>query len=446
MPMSRFVRSLFVFARQGRLGLVLMILALSARPPMPSAEARGGAGRTAVVRNLLEKGIRSLMEADRARRAKEPARAARHAKVAERYFLDVLSQDPDNIDAAMRGVQAAVFAGDLRGAARWEERYRFISRRGEADPDLHFLHAFVHLFGTQRPERALRSLQRMYSLDPRARSRERDNLWFEALDIFGHTLLAAGKYDLAIAQFKTGMRITRRQGNRARELLMISNVGVTLMRDGRFIEAADIYEALIKLQPKNPVWHWQLGLCFAAQSKFNAAVPVYREVMRLMAAGHVPAGGANDLRQVRLRLGNCLRIVAQRHRDPEEQQRIQTEAQAEIRAYIESAPQDSLGHKWLGVLLFKDLDKPYEALPHLKKAFQLDPICVDALKYMLQIHKHYDPPPEQLPPDDPAAAEKARAAWRAVIEPWQRDIEEGEARRKKVQEERRKKTGKSGCT
>lgn len=441
----QFVRPLLVLLRRVRPGLLLLAVAALACLPAPEAEARGGAGRQ-VVRNLLGKGIQSLIEADRARRAKDPTRAARHAKVAERYFLDVLSQDPENIDAAMRGVQAAVFAGDLRGAARWEERYRLLSQRGEADPDLHFLHAFIHLFGAQRPARALRSLQRMYSLNPRARPQERDNLWFEALDTFGHTLLDAGKYELAITQFKTGMRVARRQGKRRREILMISSVGVALMRDGRFIEAAEIYEALIKLEPVNPVWPWQLGLCLADQSKFSAAVPVYREVIRLMDAGHVPAGSANDLRQVHLRLGNCLRIVAQRHRDAAEQRRVYAEAEAEIRSYIKAIPGDSIGHKWLGVLLFKDLDKPYEALPHLKRAFQLDPICVDALKYMLQIHMHYDPPPERLPTDDPSAAEKARLEWRAVIPKWKRDIEEGTDRREKVRKERRKKTGKDGCT
>ena len=203
---------------------------------------------------------------------------------------------------------------------------------------------------------------------------------------------------------------------------------------------------MIKLEPKNPVWRWQLGLCLANQSKFTEAVPVYREVLRLMDAGHRPAGSANNLRQVRLRLGNCLRIVAQRETDPEEQRRIYAEAEREIRAYIKAAPKETIGHKWLGVLLFKDLEKPYEALPHLKRAFELDPICVDALKYMLQIHMHYDPPPEQLPPDDPVAAEKARAAWKAVIPEWQRDIEEGEERRKKVRTERQKKTGETGCS
>lgn len=410
------------------------------------AWARGGAGGAAVAQKLLEKGYQSLRLAEGAFFRGNNTVAARHGKEAQRYFLDALSQDPGNASAAMMGGQAAVLAGDLKAATEWERRYRQLSGRGEADPDLHFLHAFIHLLGAEVPSRALRSLQRMYSLDPRRRALERDNLWFKALNDHGRQLLEAEKYEEAMTQFKSGARIARRQGNRDREFLMKSNVGVALMRADRFIEASELYEGLIKADPKNAIWHWQLGLCLADQSKFIEAVPVYREVIRLRDTVGVPAGMTSDLRQVHLRLGNCLRHLAQRERRPGEQKKIFAEAEKEIRLYIKADPEDSVGYKWLGILLFKDLEKPYEAMPYLEKAYELAPECIDALKYLLQIHMHHPPPPDSIPKDDPVAAQKVRDAWTAVIEPWTREIEEGADRRQKLLEERKKKHGKTGCT
>jgi len=421
-------------------GLLLLAL-FGAR----DAAARGGDGGAILVGKLLEAGFQKLRLAETAYFKGDSAQAARHGKAAERLFLDVLDQEPRNLVAAMLGGQASVLAGDLTSATEWEQRYRRFTRRGEADPDLHYLHAFIHLLGTKRPTRALRSLRRMYSLDPGARPQERDNLWFKALNDYGRLLLEGEKYEDAITQFKSGARIARRQGNREREKLMKSNVGVSLMRADRFIEAARVYEGLIKADPMNPVWHWQYGLCLADQSKFIDAVPVYREVIRLMGIVGVPTGMGSDLRQVHLRLGNCLRHVAQRLRGPEQQDKAFVEAEAEIRLYIKQVPEDTAGHKWLGVLLFKDLDKRYEALPHLGKAFKLDEICVDALKYMLQIHMHHPPPPEQLPEDDPKTAARNRAAWTAVIEVWTKNIEEGVERRQKVIGERKRMGGKTGC-
>ena len=422
----------------------VLVASLAAAFGGPTALARGGA--SVVTQKLLEKGLAELVAAERAYMADDAAGARRHGKAAERLFLDALSQDTTNRTAAMLGGQAAVLAGDLNAATAWEKRFRALSPAGERDPELHYLHAFIHLIGTKRPERALRSLQRMYGLDPRSRPNERDALWFKALNDLGRKMLEAERYEDAIVQFKTGARIAKRQGQPSRERLMISNIGVALMRADRFIEAAELYEGLIKAEPKNPVWHWQLGLCLADQSRFGEAVPEYRTVIRLMEEGRVPGGSANSVAQVHLRLGNCLRHLAQRERDPAQKKRVFDEAEAAIRTYVKDNPDDTVGHKWLGVLLFKDLDKPYEALPHFEKAYKLDPDCIDSLKYMLQIHVHYDPPPEQLPEDDPAAAAKARAAWTAVIEPWEQIIEEGEERRQKILDERKARTGKTGCT
>jgi tetratricopeptide (TPR) repeat protein len=424
---------------------LLVVLALPGLRPAP-ALARGSGANPVVTQKLLEKGLKSLIQTEKAYLAGDLAEAARHGKAAERTFLDVLSQDPQSLVATLLGAEAAALGGDLASAADWEKRYRSISRGGENDPDLHFLHAFVHLIGAKRPERALRSLQRMYNLNPRARPKERDSLWIRALDEHGRKLLEATQYDEAIAQFKTGQRIARRQGLRARELLMISNIGVTLMRADRYFEATDLYAGLVKLEPDNPVWHWQLGLTLADQSKFSDAIPEYREVIRLIDAGKVPPGSANSMSQVELRLGNCLRHLAARQLDPVLKEKMFEEAEAAIRSYIEIAPEDSVGHKWLGVFLFLDRDQPYAALPHLEKAYKLDPLCIDALKYMLQIHLNFPPPPEQLPADDPEAAAKARAAWEAVIEPWEKIIEDPDGERKKALDERERKNGKTGCT
>jgi len=397
--------------------------------------AARGSDPSAVGRALVERGYRLLRRAELAFAEGDKARARAPAQEAERIFASVLDQEPRNLQAALLGGQAATLASDPRGAAIWVERYRKLSPSGRGDPDYHFLRAFVQLLGEDRPDRALRSLTSMYSLNPRARPLERDNLWFRALGTYGGRLLRAEKYPQAIVQFRLGARIGRRLGNRRYELMMIANVGAALVQADRYIEATEVFLGLVKKEKTNPLWRYRLALCHANQSRFAQAVPVYREVLRLVAAGHATAATMPELRQADLRLGNCLRHLAEEQSTPEQTARLYADAEIHLRKYLALAPDDSVGHKWLGVLLFENLNKPYAALPYFEKAFALDEVCDDILRYMLQIRRRFPPPP--------GITEKA---WHEPIAAIEKNLADGAKRRKAEKKRRAHTKGSDGCS
>ena len=88
----------------------------------------------------------------------------------------------------------------------------------------------------------------------------------------------------------------------------------------------------------------------------------------------------------------------------------------------------------MGTLLFDDLEKPYEALPFFEKAFELDEICVQPLRRIIQIRSRFPPP---------AGVEEAD--WRGPVKGLEKNLAEGVERRQKALKERRDKTGTDGC-
>ncbi|MDJ0522700.1 MAG: tetratricopeptide repeat protein [Planctomycetota bacterium] len=415
-----------------RFAAILCLLSVTALLPAP-AWARGADARE-VGRNLVQRGYQLLRRAEGRLARGDKERAARDAREAERIFATVLNQEPGNTQAALLGGQAATLAGDRRAAAQWVQRMARIAPAGMNDPDYHYLIAFVQLLGDKRPERALRSLTRMYSLNPRARPTERDNLWYRAVGEHGRNLVRAERHDDAITQFRLGARIAKRLGNRDYEFLMLANIGVTLVQADRYIEATEVYGGLAKAQPKNPLWRFRLAICNANQSRFAQAVPDYRQVIQMIEAGHTYPGWERDLGQVKLRLGNCLRHLAEQQRDPRRTAELYTESETLIRAYMKAAPKDSLGPKWLAVLLFENLNKPYEALPFFEQAFDMDPICDDVLRYILQIRRTFPPPKGTTEKD-----------WRGPIAKLTKDLEEGLQRRDAERKRRKRETGSNGC-
>ena len=91
---------------------------------------------------------------------------------------------------------------------------------------------------------------------------------------------------------------------------MLGNLGITLQRGQRYLEAHDIFESLIKAEKNNPLWHWQLAFNYASQSKFGEAVTVYREIIRLRETGfNVPEMEAELGRRV-IGQGEALEAVS----------------------------------------------------------------------------------------------------------------------------------------
>ena len=134
----------------------------------PPAWARGSDAKE-VGRNLIQRGYQLLRRAEGRLARGDKERALRDAREAERIFATVLNQEPKNRQAALLGGQAATLAGQLPSARKWIQRLARIAPAGQNDPDYHYLIAFVQLVGEKRPDRAVGSLTRMYSLNPRAR-------------------------------------------------------------------------------------------------------------------------------------------------------------------------------------------------------------------------------------------------------------------------------------
>ncbi len=409
--------------------LALTLLAAGGAP----AEGRGAG---AVEQHLLERGVAALQRAEKAFFARDYDRAARHAREAETLFRDVLRQSPGQRQAAMLAGQAAVFGRQLPRAKEWVARYRALTPMGEGDPDLHYLRAFVDLLGEKHPARAVRSLQRMYSLNARARPRARDILWSLALSDLGRAYLEADKVEEAARQFATGARIARRLGDRRKEILMLGDLGTTYMRGDRFIEAAEIYEGLATLQPRYPLWTWRLGMALANQNRFADAAVKYRKVIALQESGaKVEKAHEAELAELPLRLGNCLRHLSSTELDAAKRAKMLDDAEERITSFVKTHPRDARGHKWLGVLDQENRERPYAALAHYKESFAIDPMCEDVLRRMVQIHARY-PAPEGTDAD----------AWKKTHAAMEKDLKEGAKRRKAERDRREALNGTTGCS
>ena len=401
-----------------------LLAALSAVPAL-------GDART--VQALLEQGLEALRRAERALSSGDPAQARRQARAAEDAFRAARELDRQDPRAARLGTQAAVFANDLKGARAWLKLVRELSPYGERDPDLHYLTALVELRLRNRADLAIRALERMRALFPNVRPVQRDLLLWQSLNMWAARLAETGRAADALKQFKAAIRVAKRLGHPAKIAAARGNVALTLQRDGRLEEAEQLLQALVREAPDNLVWRLYLGMCLGRQHKFQQAVPHYEYVFE-----HHKVGTTGSMEReflcARVRLGNCLRFLANTSSGDAARKALYDRAESLFREYIRLKPDEAIGYLWLGTLYFNDLEQPYRALPHFEKAWALDPLCVQPLRYAVQIRSHYPPPP--------GVTERA---WRAPIAGWKIDLTEGTERRRLALLERVRKTGEDGC-
>jgi tetratricopeptide (TPR) repeat protein len=409
---------------------ILAALLLVGAGAAPAAAHGGGTDPNT---DLLLRGHALLRKAEAAWLQGDAQRARGHALGAVRRFEDVLNRSPRNPTAAFLACEGMALAGDAPHALTWLQRYMEFTGRGATDPDANFLRAFVAIIAEKRPERGVRSLERMFSLAPQARATERDNLWVHALGDLGRQYMEAGKAAEAARRFATGVRIARRLGSRVQERIMLANLGAAYLRDERYIEAGEIYLSLTKAEPGNALWHYRYGSVLANQSKFAEAVKAYRGVLDLKAR-KAPSARDPEVDEVRMRVGNCLRWMADRERDPKRAAALYKQSREYLKVYVAAHPRDARGEKWLGFLLLDHFELPYEALPHLRKAFELDPACDDAERYLIQLMSRYGPPKGTEP-----------AAWKAELERLRKDWDANHDARDAEQRRRERLTGSRGC-
>ncbi len=403
------------------------------------------AGDAATVENLARQGLGRLQDAERAWQEGRTADARVHGLAAETLFKDVLDQRSDHRVALMLAGQAASFAGEAQRAAQWADRLARSTPYGDRDPDLLYLRAFIDFIARGDPTGALQHLERMLAVNPRVRPVERDTLAYLALTEAGRRRLKKQEYDAAVQQFQASARVARRLGHTRKETAAMGNFGIALRLADRFEEAADVFSRLKEGDPENPVWWWQMGLNFADQNRFDEAMPEYIRVLDLRAAGKTNVELDDELKLAWLRLGNCLRHVGERPDNQARRTAFLQRAKESIENYMREAPESSLGPKWMGVLLLENFQNPHAAEPYFRRAYAIDPVCDDALRYMIQIHEQYPPPPQDPAPADEEARTQFEAAWRAPVAEWKRELEANQERHRATRDARDKNTGTDGC-
>lgn len=349
---------------------------------------------------------------------------------------------PGSLDVCGQGVIAAVFANDWPRARTWLERYAAATPYGERDPQLHYVRALVELRLLSRPDLATRSLERMHGLAPSLHGSQRETLYYEALLQWGSQLAEREQYEEALRQFQTAALVARRAERPSKERRARANGAVTLIRARRYDEASRILERLRDEEPANPLWTYQLGQSYAYQFRYPEAANAYRASLAALPVWNDRPETLAEVARGYLRLGNCLRVMA--GQDQAQRLALLAEAESALRAYIALAPQDPLGPKWLGVLLFEERDDPLGALALFERSFELDRACENTLRYMIRCHARAPGPP--TPGGRPATADE-EADWARRLSAWQKDLETNVEARKAEIKARAAKSGdpEGGC-
>ncbi len=395
---------------------------------------------------IIRSAATALNLAEQKHKAGDTKGAARLAVQAERQFEDVFHQHPTHRAALLGGGQAAALAGSAKRAHRWIARLRSATPRADQHPDVLFLLGFASLYADGRPDQAALHLTRARHANPRANAQARDNLLYEAFSAMGRQYLAAHRADphAAAKQFGAAKEVAKRLRDTRKRAAAMWNQATAYRSGARHADAESIFLELRTQFPFDPRYHLEYALCAGAQNKYKEAAAGYEDAIKHWEQGKRSMGEPQQMRLAYLRLGNCLRYLSESIKDEVKQAEMLARAKRMIRTYIKLEPTASQGHRWLGDILLDVEEKPYEAEPHFRKAHKADPICIESLERLIQIHELYPPPPN----DDEDAERKAAAekAWRAPLEAWKAYIRTSKKKRDAVLKERVRRFGFNGCS
>ncbi len=415
--------------------------------PIALLAALCGVSRTAhadVYKNQISKAMQYLTDAEKAYQAGNTARQRELAIKAEKLFRDATTIRPRDTRAYFLGCIAAGLAQSLERGNRWLAEYSQRSAYGKADPDAYFLRAYLAYYAGRHPEAAIRYLETMYGLNARARGRERDTIWYAALLMSAEQFAQKKKWDHGIHRLQEAERIARKRGWRNKVLAARGNYAILLRRGNRLKEAIPVLTGMIASDPGSPIWYMQRARAYAGELRWDEAITDYRMVVELLKT-RAQALQIADHKEVYLRLGNCLRHTVTESTPAAKRDALRKEALENLKKYVALAPKDARGHKWIGAFYFEDLEQPYKAIPYYQKALELDWACLSNLRDLIQIHRIFPPPPDQLPKNDPAAAEQVRAAWKKRLAAYEKDLADNVKKRDEELERRQKSPGGDTC-
>lgn len=165
---------------------------------------------------------------------------------------------------------------------------------------------------------------------------------------------------------------------------------VRMLAENRLSEAEAPLLRALQLHPTAAEWHEQLGVLFARQRRFTEAVCTFRVALKMDPAParrwHHLALALVDLKQFAAAEGPLREAV---HREPDApdlrvalvsvllEQKRHADAHAEATALIDRRP--DFAHGWLAAgLVVAGQGMFEEAVPHFRKAAELDPKSADA--------------------------------------------------------------------
>ncbi len=390
-------------------------------------------------RNLLERGMAELQEAQRLYFSGRRGPARLKAQRATLLFEQVDTQREADPEAAFLLIQAAVFAGDPKAAARWLETYGSRNPYGARDSRLFYARGLIQLLLERRSAAAVASLEQMRRLDGRKPDRGRDTLYYQALMMEGARLIEERKAPAAVPILQRAARAALRLGDKRKELTARSNVGIAWQLSGRADEARQVFDQLAKEDADNPVWPYHLGLALDALERPGEAATAYGLALDRLDEERVAGSMRSFLRQAYLRKGYAERVQAEAESDAGLRRAGLEEARAAFEQYVRLEPKDARGHAALGAILYEAFARPYEALPSLESAYALDPVCDRSLELLIELARRYGPPGR--------ADAEAEARWIARRGAWEADYAtHREARaRDRAERARRSLEGSDGC-
>jgi Flp pilus assembly protein TadD len=165
-----------------------------------------------------------------------------------------------------------------------------------------------------------------------------------------------------------------------------ARLGQLFFRQGKYGEAAQEFERMVRLKPELPEHHYLLGQAYCRLRRFKEGIAQYREALQLKEGKSMPADNAS-VAMIRVDLANALAIAANNLSGSAntfpggtsglggrngEAMRLYNEAVVQYEKALELEPEQPAVHRNLGLLLAK-LGRFKEAVVHLRAALKLQP-------------------------------------------------------------------------
>jgi tetratricopeptide (TPR) repeat protein len=184
----------------------------------------------------------------------------------------------------------------------------------------------------------------------------------------GDILLRQGKFDEAIEQFRTTLKL-RPHWPYAEDYL-----GLALLKAGRVDEAIEHFVTVLRLMPSHPTVHYDLGNALFQKGDIDDAIELYQEGLKNQPTGVMAGFVQPDYAAAHYDLGNCY----VQKRDPER-------AISEYREAVKLSPDAASVHNNLAFAL-SQIGQTRQAIAEWQEALRLDPKNIEVLGNIGWVH------------------------------------------------------------